>query len=388
MASLATCSISGLPINEGDLIKLIPLKKNKYLEHTNYGTITPSLVKMNDMFNPLTLPITGKYGEYDRIDDIVKNVNTDDIEKYYGMSIHSFIKIINCSRTFNDNFSELIIHFGKEKELRGDSYQKLNFEKRQRIDVQNNKKNIVYTHPHEKLKNVEFVYNDSEYMIYVYDSNTLVYKQHNQLTIGLLLNIIYQVFKIELNVIDEKAALLEELKGLTGMFVLDEIYQELVNNFKSDIESTLKIFESDFNDVAKEYQEHLNKLNNYKEKIKNFNESDTDYKELKFLINTDVKLLKRKKQTLGHSCMYLEVFKEWEKFGYIYFESVINGSLKKDLDEFWFFRQGMYLLNKQFMPNVTSYRQSESNLMILNKITHNILARRLLEQEIEANEYE
>lgn len=379
MASLATCSISGLPINEGDKIKFIPLKKNKYMQHKNYGTITPSLIYMNDMFNPLTLPITGIYQEYDNISDIFKDKNVLNIESYYGLSIYNFVKIINCSRTFNDNYSELLIHFGKNKELRDETYQQLNFERKLRVDVQNDKKNQVYTHPHEKLKDVEFVYDEKDYTVFVYKSNTLIYQQRNQLTINSLLDIIYKLFNIELNVIDEKESILEELKGLTGMFVLDEVYQELISNFKSDIESTLISFEPEFNAQMSIYKKDLDELNGLK-KCKD--EISSANKDFQALINKAEKELFFRKRSFAHSCMYLDAFKHWEKFGDIYFESVVNGSLKKTLDEFWFFRQGMYLVNKQFMPNVASYRESENNLMILNTITRNILERRISEYEI------
>lgn len=388
MASLATCSISGLPIREGDRIRFIPLKKNKYMEHHNYGILTPSLTYMNDMFNPLTLPITGYYAEYDNIENIIKDENTKAIEDYYGLSIDSLIKIINCSRTFNNNYSELLLHFGKEKDLRDDSYKNLGFDKKSRIDVNFNNKLEVYSHSHEKLKDVEFVYDKGNYNIYVYKNNTLIYEQRNQLTISRLLDITYKLFNIELNVIDDKSSIVEELKSISGMFVLDEIYQELVKNFKSDIEKTLIAFQPEFDSQMKEFKKQFDELNSYKEKIKELNEQDEYFQALKTLITNGEKSLKMIKRSFGHSCMYLDAFKHWEKLGDIYFELIINDSLKKDLDEFWFFQQGMYLLNKQFMPNLNSYRKAESNLMILNKITHDILKRRLTEQKIEEDKYQ
>lgn len=83
-----TCMISNLPINSGDDIKLVLIRKNYEFDRLD---LSGGYVYITDIFTPSFLPISGKYDDYGMIEDIKEDWNYILIEgllkKMYGKEI-------------------------------------------------------------------------------------------------------------------------------------------------------------------------------------------------------------------------------------------------------------------------------------------------------------
>jgi len=67
-----TCMISNLPINWGDEIKLVIIRKNYGFNRLD---LSGGYVYATDIFTPSFLPLSGKYNDYGMIEDIVEDWN-------------------------------------------------------------------------------------------------------------------------------------------------------------------------------------------------------------------------------------------------------------------------------------------------------------------------
>jgi hypothetical protein len=77
------CQISRIAINEGDDCVLIPMSKpNSSLSYSVYQT--------TDRWLPLTLPVFGKYNDYQGMEHVEKSINTELVERITGIDIGTF----------------------------------------------------------------------------------------------------------------------------------------------------------------------------------------------------------------------------------------------------------------------------------------------------------
>tara|TARA_R110000796_G_scaffold162503_2_gene279290 strand:- start:6136 stop:7065 length:930 start_codon:yes stop_codon:yes gene_type:complete len=67
-----TCMISNLPINSGDEIKLVLIRKNSGFNRLN---LSGGYIYTTDIFTPSFLPISGKYNDYGMIEEIIEDWN-------------------------------------------------------------------------------------------------------------------------------------------------------------------------------------------------------------------------------------------------------------------------------------------------------------------------
>jgi len=100
-----SCKLTGLPITGGTPVVLIVMKHmmdlydNSEKSLTKYGK---TYMCSNDgtrlKYIPCWFPIHGTYDEYGGIENIVKDDNTEVLEKYYGLTIEEIMAIITSGR--------------------------------------------------------------------------------------------------------------------------------------------------------------------------------------------------------------------------------------------------------------------------------------------------
>ena len=104
-----SCSASNISISEGTAVAFILLEPSKNYKIKNKQI--PTLHRFtysDDLYEPTSLPIFGRYNDYGSIDDIVMDGNVKSLEKYYGMSIYDIISIITDGRDLLDHCSEAL----------------------------------------------------------------------------------------------------------------------------------------------------------------------------------------------------------------------------------------------------------------------------------------
>lgn len=108
-----SCKLTGIPITGGTPVVLIVMKHSNNLYDNSEESLMhygKTYMCSNDgtrlKYMPCWFPIHGKYDEYGGIEDIVKDDNTEVLEKYYGLTIEHIMDIITSSRKddgYDDN---------------------------------------------------------------------------------------------------------------------------------------------------------------------------------------------------------------------------------------------------------------------------------------------
>lgn len=127
------CGISNIAITSGNECCILPIKKSVDSETREW--------------KPATLPIFGRYNDYGGIEDIVKDDNTEFIEKHFGVSIDDF-----CTFLVDGKFT---------------------YDRDEAKDVTKNIKNI------EEIQDWRFMWIDKQVYDYMKIFNDKWYKGHN-----------------------------------------------------------------------------------------------------------------------------------------------------------------------------------------------------------------
>lgn len=100
-----SCGITKLTITCGDRCLLLPLIIPETFgcgdnDEKNYACVnsTHMFLYNTDMWEPFCFPIRGEYNDYGSLENIVKDKNTEIIEKYLGIKIEDFIALITDGR--------------------------------------------------------------------------------------------------------------------------------------------------------------------------------------------------------------------------------------------------------------------------------------------------
>jgi hypothetical protein len=93
-----SCGISGLSLI-GEPVVLVPLVASwETKDRARVGCVGHggSYIVGNpaQLYEPMCLPIFGKLGDVGMLEEVEKNLNTECIEKYFGMTIEAFVEII------------------------------------------------------------------------------------------------------------------------------------------------------------------------------------------------------------------------------------------------------------------------------------------------------
>lgn len=104
------CKLTGIPIKDNAV--LIVMRPNPTFEYIKDGLkkYGSSYMCSNDStrlkFLPVWFPIHGKYDEYGGLENIVKDDNTEILEKYYDLTIEEIVNIVTSNRKddgYDDN---------------------------------------------------------------------------------------------------------------------------------------------------------------------------------------------------------------------------------------------------------------------------------------------
>jgi hypothetical protein len=93
-SSSVYCQISRIAINEGDDCVLVPMSKPE-------SQLSYRVYQVTDRWLPLTLPVFGKYNDYQGMEHVEKSINTELIERITGIDIDTFAGNIS-----NNNWHE------------------------------------------------------------------------------------------------------------------------------------------------------------------------------------------------------------------------------------------------------------------------------------------
>lgn len=240
------CSISNLSIRSGMKTRFYPLVPNSmttYRPHVSDPHVlhpTSYLIYSNCLFNPFCLPILGEYNDYGTLENIVEDANTRIIEKYFGITIEQFVRCVCNSRDFFDSYSDIFQAYAIDRKI--DDYErKLNPELMASLGfgscgvmTETGEVKSGYTHPdipdvYVLLEKAEDSKSEKDCGFYLYKDSKLV-KAHTDSydAIRYFLRAIQKESGYYLNarIGDQKRIRL--LSNLSGMFVLEDIYQSLL----------------------------------------------------------------------------------------------------------------------------------------------------------------
>lgn len=236
----ATCSLSDLTIHSGQKCLLFPLLPTMF-NSDKLGVIKigpDSMFTSNEgaymFYVPMSLPIEGEYNDYGSIENIVKNKNTEAIEKFFKMSIEDFVSIITDGRkgmtdSYSDTFqvfsiNKKLLDFGKS--LNGKFLNSLGF-------VESSEKN-TFTHPNVSGYTVKLIplkkskqnhYNKPFAYQIINDKTGQVKKPTDLYDIEKhFLSDFFAVTSYHLNVKPEDQNMAKLLLATSGMFILKEVY--------------------------------------------------------------------------------------------------------------------------------------------------------------------
>ena len=97
-----SCFFTRLTIKEGEDCYLFPIVKNESCESLNDHAFR--------MYKPFCLPIKGKYNDYGSIEHIVKDANTEALEKYFETSIEEIVEMITGHHRYDYYYEDTPIH--------------------------------------------------------------------------------------------------------------------------------------------------------------------------------------------------------------------------------------------------------------------------------------
>lgn len=244
----ATCMVTGMEINSrrGQVLYL-PFKMNhntfKEKRTLDYEGKAQSFWKGGEtLFTPYLLPIKGDYDTYGRLEEIVKDENSKAIEKHFGVSIDSFMKIVSCSREFGSTLSSLTKAFlpANVFSIIDNNYStfdqqlvSLGFEMVELEHQETGEIKKVYKHSETTFLVSEDDDSESNYVKYTvhhFDGRKQKFSSnfnHDLFKVAIKEN------KFFLGVPKEKQDIVFELYGLSGAFIHPDIY-EFLSTFEAD----------------------------------------------------------------------------------------------------------------------------------------------------------
>lgn len=360
-----SCGISNLGISYGSearFIILLPKKSPALLP-----TIS-TMLYCNDSFNPAALPVKGKYNEYGGLMDVVKDTNVLALESRYDLPIEDIIHIISSVRGVEDSMSLLYKYFATHKEemmgqsdYLGDKLLAVGFEEETEGVY------VLDKFPDIKIK----ILRDSMFAILRHDEKVKTvgagkpFKNVQQF---------YQEDKgYNINVSPENQLKVQELSMMAGMFVKEEIYQHLANPLEVNLRSEYCMLE----------EEAISHYDSLLEQIKTFNEDTKgldSYQKMKLDMSNPLSNFRREMNLIIRELIDVSLFSK------LYDHLLTEEDLKREILDFFFFKQSMYSLNKFYFPTMNGEGGNNRGTKSLAELTAKLAQKAIEEAEIE--EYE
>lgn len=234
------CSVSNISISPNDKVVFIPLLPTNFdYQDKVIHKIKPNLLLIyaDCYFTPVSLPIHGVYGDYGYLDNIKRDANVESIESYFNIPIEDFVKCIGFSGEYYRYGSLIFEYFVEHKNL---DEEQLNEEFLLTLGFKKEKDTNYYIFKNKYISNLYKVElfeeqdisnrnrKESHLNFKIYDENNNLifvnqhyyvlrefYKQYNKLT------------NYYLNVKPKLQRPLHILSNMSGMFVLQDIYDKL-----------------------------------------------------------------------------------------------------------------------------------------------------------------
>lgn len=400
-----SCGISQVSIKEGVECRFIPLQP-KYLHKPVHVLEPASMIHYpNSIFNPFCFPIKGKYNDYGNIEEIEKDFNTELIEEYFGIPIEEFVQCASCTRGVNDSYGDIFRNYAINQEALKKNFgndndtplQMLGFKKEVR-EVSKEHRFEGYSHP--KLSDGIFIVlnvhlknskgyslrdnstsdifkveeDKNSYAIFnTFDDKVLISTFASTLVKDLL-NAIYQLTKVHINYKEEDYNKVNMLRRMSGMFVLEEIYQLVISQHEGMDDWTVKrineSIEADRNAIA-EGLKKKEELIAQKEAGAEIDAMDIRFADPLSTFNLD-------------RYYSIDEIRKWNHafFGETYFKIINTDTFFNAVKDYQMLYSSMNAMSKHFTPNLNGSQSGnyEASKVLAEK-TLEIVNRRIKEME-------
>lgn len=322
-----TCAISNLSISVGEKVKFIPLLPTnfKYGQPHLVGT-QPYLIYPNCYYNPLCLPISGVYDECGSIYKIVKDENTKAIEKMFNMTIDDFMDAV----TFGDTKGNKLLENVSGMFILDDIYNKL---------VDYNLKEVHCRFLGDLTEEIATILGFKK----VSKKETKTYKKEG--------------FSYDLQIGSYGAKLINKTdasKNIDSIYTVKSFvkYWEKVTN--ENLDTTLLEQENVFDVEYDSFRKGLTgSIKSIKAKLKSYEEisaslSGKNKEPIENIIKDFKKDLEYPELKRDHK--FMSIFRDWDFFQDLYYESILNGELKNEFTNFKAFYLTMHSCNKFLFP--------------------------------------
>lgn len=328
------CSISNLSIDCGVETVYLPIFPSRYNKVDMGVGVQSMLTYPYCYFSPLTFPIKGEYNDYGNVEELQKDVNTEHIEEFFGISIEEFLAVVSCARgnSVVDGHDDMFRVFAINNTLM--EYKK-KFDDAFMLElgfVKDGKRfkfgEFQYTVELVSIPNPIKEHREKETGFVIYD------KDDNEVVRGRAYDAKKDVqdefFKLtgwHINVSKENQTRVKILQGTSGMYIIKSVYDGLVKSFSG---------EGHWGAMVKENGSFEQRYDKAVEKMKE-NESDEPTMQLLESMRWD-------------SDEYFRFYGEWTHFKEMYWKSFAQKDFKAIDSEYRKFYYGMYSANRFFFP--------------------------------------
>ena len=370
------CSISKISIGPGTPVVYIPLVTPWYRSQAKSSLEIPGpqLIYPNDCFSPMSLPIRGKYNDYGGIEDVVKDDNVKALEAFFGFPAEDLPSHAQ-RRGLYDYFSATCRRFLPTVKQLEDYNIKFdeNFLKAFGfIEVMNevNGNEVTKTYEYsEAILSVFVTWNSRQLSIVDIDGKVLFTLERTEYLDQLKSTFLHrfsQLAKYYIGAKREHQAILRLLDCMSGMFVLEEVYDTL----------SKKVYTSDYygKTYANIFDDHIKALTKLKEL-----ENNGGDKEDRLLARLELQ---------ASNGYFKEYHRHWAYFEEIYYDFLSDEKLRDEFIAFSIFAINMSAMNNFYFPACNGEQCGNHQAsLVLAKKTVEILEAKLKEYE-EDDEYD
>ena len=352
------CSISNISIGHGQDTVFIPLIPPGYgREKIDHMIIYP-----NDLFNPFCLPIRGKYNDYGSLEEIIKDENTEVIEKFLGITVEELMKCISRKGVY-DQFSMVSKLFFKEFEVLSKYATKVGEDLLRRfgfvrLATETTDDDFIITYEcADTILPYFLTISQKEINIITTDGESkyrVVLDEHHKMDMYTFDNVLAAFASISnyyVGVPREKQDVVKLIISMSGMFIAGEIYDTLTE--KRYLETYGSTYEEALDNFISEYE----KVRKLEAKEARMCERMVDYR-------------------------LTEYHRNWQYFKEMYKEPIIEGKLRDALITYNIFAGNMYSMNRFFFPGMNGEQHGNHKAsLVLAEKTVEILKAKIKDYE-------
>lgn len=334
------CSISNLSIGPGTPTVFIPLVPNNYADRLSkddenyyqdlkdyfgkeYFDMEPweikhrvgvqsTLIYSNCYFNPFSLPIKGVYNDYGNLENIKKDANTKAIEKFFGITIDQFMNCVTTSRNWTCYLSGESEAFFEKSRLLSNYDAKFDGKFLKAFGFKKGKDGLyLYKKFPYKVKPTII---DKKEGYKIYDKSGKEVKSDNEVydTKQKFLQTFEKLTNWKLGVAPKNQKRVNIISNLSGMFVIEEIYDSFKGSSNWGTVACRSLTEDVLNDLGFKAQRKKEKRFN-NTSISVFKKSNQRTYVLLDDLGSDIVWLEKKKKKNVTVYSVNDFQKQWEE---------------------------------------------------------------------------